>query len=84
MKIYMVNIPFHSSSSVDFWSVKYTVLNKNFDTVGKLFLSLCFAIEEGAIFEKKFFTMFFVMFWKQMTVKILVYTVKARLCYSCF
>ena len=24
------------------------------------------------------------MFWKQTTVKILVYTVKARLCYSCF
>ena len=24
------------------------------------------------------------MFWKQMTVKILVYIVKARLCYSCF
>ena len=28
--------------------------------------------------------MFFTMFWKEIKLKILVYTGKARLCYSCF
>ena len=51
--------------------------------IGKLLLSLHFAIEEGAIFENKIFIRFF-MILRQMAVKILVYTVKARLCYSCF
>ena len=38
---------------------------------------LALAIEEGKIFENKFFIMCFKMFWKLTTVKISIYTVKA-------
>ena len=40
-----------------------------FDTAGELFLSSHFPIEEGAVFEKKLFVMFFIMFLKETTVK---------------
>ena len=48
------------------------------------FLLLCYNAKKRAICENKFFIMFFVMFLKQTTVKILIYTVEVRLCYPSF
>ena len=59
--------------------VKHTVLYRPTFS----FLTFCCSTEERAIFENKFSIMFFIMFLKQRTVKILIYTVEARLCYSC-
>ena len=77
--IHLFTVQFHG-----FLFGKRAFYGKNIDTVCKLLLSSHFAIEKGAIFENKFFVMFFIMVWKQMTIKILVYKVKARSCYSCF
>ena len=51
-------------------------------TLGKLFLSSHFDIEEWTIFENKLF-MLFIFFWKQTTLKISVYKL-ASVCYSFF
>ena len=67
-----------------FCSVKHTVLRRKLWQVSKLFLYSHFATKKRAIFENKFFIMFFIMFLKQTAVKILIYTVKTKLCYSFF
>ena len=74
--IYVINIVKFSNS--DSKSIQLSPANFYgfLFSVGKPFLSCHFTIEKGEIFENRFSIMFFKMFCKLTTVKILVYTVK--------
>ena len=69
-----------------FCLVKYTALQRKFRHRGKFFLSSHFATiaKKRAICENNFLIMFFIIFLKQATVKILIYTVEVRLGQSSF